>query len=266
MRVRLFGIVLLALCLVSPVFAADRVIQNGIDVWVTKGNGSTIVDFAEHPLPAGFLCRGSAPFTGKVAFRGEPIVTGTPGALGKTDTIVQRLDDAEFDRRGVAVTRIQFRALSLKSVQPIQTSCGKFDATVTLDGVQPITRMRIVRENENGGRFFAPLALNTKVSFTPLGRVSPEVLEVAVPVRFPAMPISWRDKSNASRSVGSVLVDTNGDRSPDTYLPGTSNFLAGRVSRPVFTRRPGLIVGTMPTDPCHRTSTQTHCVYTEEEP
>lgn len=260
MRVRLLGIVLLS-CVVSPVFAADRVIQNGIDVWVTQGNGSTIVDFSEHPLPAGFFCRGSAAFTGKVAFRGEPIVTGTPGALGKTDTIVQRLDDAEFDRRGVAVTRIQFRALSLKSLQPIQTSCGQFDAALSLDGVQPITRMRIVRENENGGRFFAPLALNTKVRFTPMGRVSPEVLEVAVPVRFPAKPIPWQGKVDASRSAGSVLVDTNGDRSPDTYLPGTSNFVAGKTSRPALSRKPGLAVGALTREGnCHTSGSQVHCV------
>lgn len=201
---------------------------------------------------------------GKVAFRGEPIVTGTPGALGKADTIVQRLDDAELDERGVAVTRLQFRALSLKSLQPIQTSCGKFDAAVTLDGVQPVTRMRIFRENENGGRFLAPLALNTKVTFTPVGRVSREALEVSVPVRFPATSIPWQGRTDASRSAGSVLVDTNGDRTPDTVLPGISNFAAGRSSRPAVSNRPGLAVGALSTNPedyCHSSGSQTHCVY-----
>ena len=55
-----------------------------------------------------------------------------------------------------AVTRIQFRALSLKSVEPIETACGKFTATARLDGVQPVTQMRIIRET-SGGRFIAPL-------------------------------------------------------------------------------------------------------------
>jgi hypothetical protein len=33
---------------------------------------------------------------------------------------------------------------------------------VTLDGEQPISRMRIVRESATGGWFFVPLALNVK--------------------------------------------------------------------------------------------------------
>src|SRR5215210_15053 len=122
MRVRALGIVGIAFLvssLVAPVFAADRVIQNGIDVWMTPADGSTFVDFAKTPIPAGFFCSGSAPFTGRVAFQGEPVVTGTPGALGATDTIVQRLDDAVFNKRGVAVTRTQVRALSLRSVAPL---------------------------------------------------------------------------------------------------------------------------------------------------
>ena len=151
MRVRSLGIVFLVSSFAASAFAADRAIQNGIDVWSTKGDGSTFVDFAQTPIPAGFFCAGSAPFTARVAFQGVPIVTDTPKALGATDTIVQRLDDATFNKRGVAVTRTQVRALSLKSVTPFETGCGKFEATVRLDGVQPITQMVIRRENENGG-------------------------------------------------------------------------------------------------------------------
>lgn len=243
MRVRLLGIVVLALCLVSPVFAADRVIQNGIDVWMTKGDGKTFVELAKTPIPAGFFCPGSAAFTGRIAFRGEPIVTGTPGELGRADTIVQRLDDAEFDRRGVAVTRIQVRALSLKSIEPLQTTCGKFDVSVALEGPQPTTRMRIIRDNAQGGRFSAPLSLNTRMTFTPVGRLGGETLEIVVPVRFGATPnVPWRTKAVAAQP-GFVLVDTDGDRTPDTYLPGTSNFIAGQSSRPELNRKPGLAVG-----------------------
>ena len=265
MRVRLFGIVVLAFCLVAPVFAADRVIQNGIDVWMTKGDGKTFVDFAKTPIPAGFFCPGSAAFTGTVAFRGEPIVTGTPGALGKADTIVQRLDDAEFDKRGVAVTRVQVRALSLKSLEPVQTTCGKFDVSVALEGPQPTTRMRIVRDNEQGGRFSAPLSLNTRVIFTPVGRIGGEALEIAVPVRFPATPnVPWRTKAVAAEP-GFVLVDTDGDRTPDTYLPGTSNFIAGQSSRPELNRKPGLAVGAYEggrgTYQCHYNEGHQHCYW-----
>lgn len=243
MRVFL-GVALLLAIVVAPVYAADRVIQNGIDVWVTKGDGSTYVDFSKNPIPAGFFCADSAPFTGKVEFRGVPIVTGTPGALRDADTIVQRLDDAAFDRRGVATTRIQVRALSLASLKPIETTCGKFDLSVSLNGPQPTTQMRIVRDNENGGRFSAPLALNTRVIFTPVGRPNGETFELAMPIRFPATPnVPWHSKTSAATFGGFVLVDTDGDRSPDTYLPGSSNFIAGKASKPVTSSKPGLAVG-----------------------
>jgi hypothetical protein len=231
----ILGIALLASCLASSAFAADRVIQNGIDVWETTDDGSTFVSFATNPIPAGFFCANSEPFTGRIALRGEPLVTGTPGALGRTDTIVQRLDDAAFNKRGQAVTRLQFRALSLKSLAPVETSCGKFAVTAHLDGVQPITKMVILRDNENGGRFSAPLALNVKVSFTPLGKAKGETLEVPVEIRFPAKTLPWRSKTVAPVPAGFVLVDTDGDRVADAYVPGTSNFSAGTSVR----TRPG---------------------------
>lgn len=258
------GIALLVCALAVPAFAADRVIQNGIDVWSTPGDGSTFADFAKSPIPAGFFCPGSAPFTGRVAFNGEPIVTGTPGALGATDTIVQRLDDAAFNKRGVAVTRIQFRALSLASIAPIETSCGKFTATASLDGIQPITRMVINRDNAKGGRFTAPLALNVRVRFEPVGRVSAESLEVPVEVRFPGnVEVPWQSKAVAPVPAGFVLVDTDGDRVADTYLPGTSNFTAGQVSR-ASASKPGAIekVGTGGRYICHADDgPHQHCFY-----
>jgi hypothetical protein len=232
MRMRVLGIVAVAVLLFGSAasFAADRVIQNGIDTWRTTEDGSTYIDFAKTPIPAGFFCPGSAPFTGRVGLRGEPIVTSVPKALGMADTIVQRLDDAAFNKRGVAVTRIQFRALSLKSIEPIETGCGKFTATASLDsGVQPVTRMVITRENEKGGFFTGPLSLNVKMSFQPVGKVGGEALEFSVPVHFPGtVRVPWQSKLVAPEPAGFVLVDTDGDRVPDTYLPGTSNFIAGQ--------------------------------------
>jgi hypothetical protein len=140
----------------------------------------------------------------------------------------------------VARTRIQFRALSLKSLAPIETGCGKFTVTATLDGVQPITRMVITRENKTGGRFTAPLALNVKVRFEPVGRVSTEALEIPVAVRFPGtVKVPWQI-AVAPVPAGFVLVDTDGDRVADTYLPGTSNFFAGK-STPTGSSKPGAI-------------------------
>jgi hypothetical protein len=228
MRVRSLGILLLISGFATSAFAADRAIQNGIDVWSTAGDGSTFVDFSQTPIPAGFFCASSAPFTAKVAFQGVPLVTDNLKALGNPDTIVQRLDDAVFNKRGTAVTRTQVRALSLKSVTPLETGCGKFDATVRLDGVQPITQMVIHRENEKGGNFSGPLWLNVKVSFTPVGQASREALEIPLAVRFrDNIQYPWRAKNIAPEVTGFVRVDTDGDGVLDTYLPGTSNFFAG---------------------------------------
>jgi len=232
MRVRSLGILLLISSFAASAFAADRAIQNGIDVWSTAGDGSTFVDFSQAPIPAGFFCSGSAPFTAKVAFQGVPLATDNNKALGNTDTIVQRLDNAVFNKRGMAVTRTQVRALSLKSVKPIETGCGKFEATVRLDGVQPVTQMVIHRVNEKGGTFSGPLWLNVRVSFTPVGQTSREALEVPMAVRFrDSTQYPWRVKSITPEVTGFVRVDTDGDGVLDTYLPGTSNFFAGVLTR-----------------------------------
>jgi hypothetical protein len=263
MRTRFLGIAVLAFSVAASASAADRIIQNGIDAWATPGDGSTFVDFAKNPIPAGFFCAQSAPFTGRVAFRGEPIVTGNPGDLGAADTVVQRLDDATFNKRGRAVTRLQFRALSLRSVAPIETKCGEFFAVASLEGVQPITRMVIVRENEKGGRFTAPLALNVKIRFEPVGQANGELLEIPMKVRFPAdVQVPWASKHVAPMPAGFVLVDTDGDRVADTYLPGTSNFIAGKSSRPERNRsEAGAGVKASGSYICHAGDGHNHCFW-----
>jgi len=239
MRAR-FLILTVLLLVALPVVAADRVIDSGIDLWATRGDGSTYIDFSRSPLPAGFFCYRSAPFAGRVSFQGIPVATGEAGVLHNTDTIVQRLDDAVFAADNVAVTRVQVRALHFVSVQPIRTACGAFNVEFRLNGEQPVTSMRIVRQNENGGRFFAPIAVNGTLAFTPVGRASTEILEINRNVRFPAnQGINWATPSDSQmlRRAAYVLVDTNNDRVPDTYLPGTSNFAAGWSSSP--DRNPG---------------------------
>ena len=221
-------IVLLAVLLAVPAFAADRVIYNGIDLWRTVSNGWTYADFAKTPIPAGFFCFKSEPFSGRIPFKGVPVATSVPGALGVTDTIVQRLDDAAFNRKGVAVTRLQVRSLNFESLAPLKTACGDFVAKVSLDGEQPVTTMRIIRENEKGGHFLASISVNIKISFTPVGRPATERLEIRKEIRFPPLPNQrWVSLGAQSGVKGFFLVDTDGDRTPDTYLPGTSNFGVG---------------------------------------
>jgi len=224
-------VLILAVCfaVAVPAVAANRVIRSGIDIWTTQADGRTHYDFAGDSIPAGFFCANSAPFAGTVYLKGSPIATGVPGVLGNTDTIVERLDDAAFAKNGVATTRIQLRALSLVSMYPIKTSCGEFNVKATLDGDQPITKMRIVRETPDSGSYIAPLGLNVKMEFTPVdGRFSrPRVLRKSI--QFRAKPnATWTSKPPASRvpQPGFVKVDTDGDGTPDSFLEGTSNFSA----------------------------------------
>lgn len=252
-RLSTFGIIALAILMAVPALAADRVIYNGIDLWRTFGDGFTFADFSKSPIPAGFFCYKAEPFAGRINFKGVPVATQVPGALGQTDTIVQRLDDAVFNKKGVAVTRIQVRSLNFESIAPVKTACGDFNVKVSLDGEQPITRMRIIRENEKGGRFVAPISVDVKISFTPVGRPSVEPLEFHKSLRFPAARNQrWASKpdSDGIQAKGFVLVDTDGDRNPDTYLPGTSNFGVGQSMSHK--------IGTLPAF-CH-TAECTHCV------
>ncbi|MFY9825446.1 MAG: hypothetical protein WAM82_28985 [Thermoanaerobaculia bacterium] len=245
---------LLALLLAVPALARDAVITNGIDLWRTPAAGGTYADFARDPLPAGFLCTGSAPFTGKIVFRGVPIKTKPANALRDADTIIQRLDDAIFTKslvainpfpmRGndgnvrqvgasffqgqeVATTRVQAKAISFVGVQPVKTSCGSFQVKASLAGEQPVTEMVIVRDRESGGSFYAPLSLNIKLTFIPMAGGSP--VEVMKSIQFPAKPLSvWTENTRKRAALGGfVNVDSDGDGVADLMLPGTSNFAAG---------------------------------------
>ncbi|HYG63326.1 MAG TPA: hypothetical protein VEL74_12145 [Thermoanaerobaculia bacterium] len=213
---------------VVPAQALDNVIYNGSDLWMTPADGSTYAEFKSNPIPAGFFCNKSEPFTGRIAFKGAPLATADR-SLGNTDTIVQRMDDAVFNKRGVASTRIQVRALQFESLAPVKTACGSFRVFVRLQGEQPVTRMKIVRESENGGRFFSPIAVNVRMSFVPVNGKGRERLEVTRSLRFkPSNHAFWAvPTEQAIEKRGVALVDTDSDGRPDTYVPGTSNFAAG---------------------------------------
>jgi hypothetical protein len=112
---------------VTPLLAAPSpVIPRGVDTFTTVADGNTFYDFSQNPIPAGFFCKRSAAFTGRIALRGVPLATDVPGSLHGRDTVLERLDDAAFDDSGVAVTRLQFKALSLASITPLKTACGSF--------------------------------------------------------------------------------------------------------------------------------------------
>jgi hypothetical protein len=232
MKRTLFFAVALLLSLALPSFAGD-VVYSGIDLWRTPGDGGTHTDFAAQPIPSGFFCNDSQAFAGRIAFRGVPVATDSSNALGETDTIVERLDDGVFNRKGVAVTRVQVRALQFVSTAPVRTSCGDFNVRVTLNGRQPITSMQIFREENGGGRFLAPIHVNVKMTFTPASGKAARPLVLTQSLRFAADPrAKWADRAldlnkRAVARTGYLRVDSNGDGTPDVYVPGTSNFAAG---------------------------------------
>lgn len=242
--------------LALPSAAADNVIYKGIDLFRTPSDGTSFMDFSQQPIPAGFFCTGSKPFTATVPWRGVPVATGLPGELRQTDTIVQRLDDAVFNEKGIANTRIQVRVLQLESLRPIETSCGNYNVRVMLDGPQPVSSMRIERLNQYGGRFTAYLSIRTKFVFTPVSGLGRQLELQAHEVRFPPNPrFGWAFRTNAKKALdrnSTVLVDTNFDSLADTALPGTSNFVAGWSS---------LNAQELPSE-CHdlHGSGHTHCV------
>ena len=221
----------LAILALPAAAAPVRSIENGIDVWITPGDGTSFIKFDQEPIPKGFFCSKSAAFTGRVALQGRPLTTGSPGELGGADTIVQRLDNAVFDAKGVATTRIQLRALQLESVAPLKTACGDFHMRVTLSGTQPTTKMRIVKDDETSGRFVAPIKVRYRISFFSTNLALPKPLELVRGFTLaPAPNATWgviENKRNGVRQ-NALLVDTDGDQVPDTYLPKTSgNFQAG---------------------------------------
>ncbi|HEY9422198.1 MAG TPA: hypothetical protein VIW92_12345 [Thermoanaerobaculia bacterium] len=228
---------ILALIGGSPLFARD-VIHNGVDLWMTVA-GFAQTNFADNPLPAGFFCEGSQPFTGVVKFKGAPLAVEPAGSLGTIDTVVRRLDDAKFDAKGEAVTRIQLMALALESTQPIQTNCGKYNVAVSLTGKQPVTTMRIFQAETTGGTYSAPLALNVKAVFTPVNGDKSGRREVTRSIDLGPSTHSVWAYINLPRYQQGVRVDTNGDGRPDTELPSSSNFLAG-VSPTVLKEAPPL--------------------------
>jgi len=213
-----------------PAGAAESV-QSGADLWQTT-TGFTFTSFVNNPIPAGFFCAASKPFTGVVNMKGVPLATAPAGALADIDTIVRRLDAVSFDAKGEGTTRIQLLALSLASVKPVDTGCGLYNVTASLAGEQPVTEMKIVRTSDSGGYYVAPLDLNVKVVFTPVsGKGESRELTNRISLG-PGTESVWAYAKGAAaklavRHEGTVRVDTDGDRVPDTLLPAASNFVAG---------------------------------------
>lgn len=225
-------VISLALLSLGSIALAGDVIYSGVDAWITPADGSTRASFKQDPIPAGFFCKGSEIFDGVIAFKGEPVVVSPDGSLGGADTIVLRTADAPFNARMTTTTLSQVKALQLVSIEPIETSCGRFDVAVTLNGEQPLTEMSITEADLNGGTYSAPLTVRVTMAFTPVELPEATPLVFGRVIDFMASPTSRWQYEGGLDSFGSVEVDTDGDRMVDDLVVGTSNFSAGFMMRP----------------------------------
>lgn len=153
-----------AIALVSAVPAlAQDVIPAGTDSWRTPPDGSSYTDLN---LPAGFLDKDCPAFQGRVILGGVPIEAQPQDAYSYGDTLVERLQDAAFDEKGVAQVKIIVRGLHFQGANTLKTGCGDWSADVGLAKQQSTTVMTIVREDANGGYFQAPISVDTIWTFT----------------------------------------------------------------------------------------------------
>lgn len=223
------ALVSVALLALAPTALAGNVIYAGIDAWITPADGSTFASFKDDPIPAGFFCNESEIFDGVIAFKGKPVAVVPEGSLGGADTVVLRTSDAVFDAQSLTMTQSQVKALNLVSIDPVITSCGRFDVSVTLNGEQPLTDMVIVEESRYGGSYRAPLVVNVTMAFTPVEDPDAVPLVFGRVVDLMASPTSTWAYLGGIESNGSVELDTDGDAVVDLLVPGTSNFSAGYV-------------------------------------
>jgi hypothetical protein len=153
----------LALVTLAAVSAAAQIIPKGVDYWVTPNNGMTKLTFKGRDVES--LCHAKP--NPNLNWDHTVILHGVPTKGADWDSAVARLTEARFDPAGNASTRVQFKSLALASAKPIDTPCGKLNWTARLaKGTQPITEMKITKTSNQGGKFFADLALRVEMRAT----------------------------------------------------------------------------------------------------
>jgi hypothetical protein len=219
-----FMVLSVALLAIPSFSQVDDGVPPGYDLWQTIGGGATAMSFNDSAIPQDFFCEGSSAFTGRITFDGIPLKTSPKGALGGVDTIVERIDFATFDDKGFAYSRMQAKALAMKSRAPIETECGEWDLTVSLTKQQPVTEIAYERTSADGGAFYADLVLNVRLVFTSrfekgLTRELERTVHFGkfteIPFRIERSPEFAQLKR---QSLSQIKVDSDGDNIPDLSL------------------------------------------------
>lgn len=220
-------------------------IPAGDDSWMTPPDGGTFVDFVNDPIPAGFF-NNSLPFAGKVAFKGVPLVTNPPGALGVADTIVQRTarTGALAVGQSSAPVPIVFLALSLRAIQPITVTnvdqtTELWDVRAGLTGPgQTVGSMTITRAHADGGTYDSTLHADVQLVFTQVSPPTGATRTLVESMTFGAPGESWTlvagpggfqpSQLQIDPLPGGVNLDVDGDGFVDNvFTIGRSNFQVG---------------------------------------
>lgn len=230
----------LAAAVAGPLTA--QTIEEGIDVWTTKNDGQTWVDFSNNPLPINFFCPGSAQFSQVVQVKGLPLATSPAGALKDSDTVIHRLNDVTFNAQGVGTTPIEVKAVCFQERQTITVNCTdgsnhwttNWKVRVRIDpdpdiSTQTTMTIRKAANGQPGGTYDATIVVPALVRFvnTANGQSTAEVSEV---VTLSVNGASWANQPGTGgvNYTNPVTIDQGCGTSPGLTLPGTSsNFAAG---------------------------------------
>ena len=225
---------LLSAVLAVPSAAQHPPISRGVDLFETSTSAPTFVDFASNPIPAGFFCPGSDPFSGVVNLRGLPLATAPAGVAGSADTVVERLTDGNFVG-GEANIQIVVRAMRLGSTDSIDVFCPnenvvtRWRVSACLCGLQPTSTIVARVDQACGcGHFNGTLRLNVCLRFT-REDTGQTVGPIQQPITLSITNMPWCYQPGAGETVVSQPfgVDTNCDGKPDLTVPATSNFHPG---------------------------------------
>jgi hypothetical protein len=210
--------------LVTPV-----TVTPGVDAFQTSTTSATRVDFSANPIPAGFFCPGSPPFSGSIDLQGVPLDTTPPGIAGNSDTLVERLNDASVGGGGATI-QVRVRALRLAGVNPISIPCpGKppnWRVDVCTCGAQPTTDITVKVDQDCGcGHFDGTLSLKTCLRFT--NDDATVVGPITQPVKLTIRGMPWCPKPIPGALVIGGEFSVKDCQGGSQQLRGTSNFFPG---------------------------------------
>jgi hypothetical protein len=229
------GATLVAMALVAAPTLAFDPIKRGVDLFATGATGTTVVSFANDPIPQEFFCKGSPTFFGQIKLQGVPLTTSPAFIAGETDTIVERLDDVRFSSDGRGTAEIRVIAIQLEEMSPLTIRCEDryhdFDVAVCLAaGVeQPVTKIEVFNTFGEGGFFKGELAVVVDIVFIDrlTGDVTPPIQQDIFMRVLDDNRWLYKPGPGGAEVPFWFGVDTKCDGQPDTGIPGTTNFFPG---------------------------------------